>query len=382
MKTFSMRPLVLLLSLFAVATAIVAAGPIAGRPASDTLSAAQDAATSPVPTNTSVDGIYISGTFSATAAFEASIDGTNWFAVNATPVAGGTAVTTTTTGGQWVVNTAGLTYVRVRCSAWTSGAIVVSMHFGAGSASVSISGTVTASGNTAQIAGTTIAANSGNKDAGTQRVVIATDQPSLTNPQPVSQSGTWNLTNISGTVSLPTGAATASLQGTTNTSLGTINTTLGSPFQAGGSIGNSSFGISGTLPAFASTPTVNAAQSGTWTVTETHSKTIKTASGTITSDTDVIAAVTSKRIKVVAYSIQTTDNTGDTCLFKTNGTGGTELWRVYLKGPDANTPYGANLSTSCPTFLFATAAGEKLTLDVSSAATIHYSITYWDDDAS
>jgi hypothetical protein len=39
--------------------------------------------------------------------------------------------------------------------------------------------------------------------------------------------------------------------------LKTINTTLGTPFQAGGSIGNTSFGISGTLPAFASTPTVN-----------------------------------------------------------------------------------------------------------------------------
>jgi len=49
---------------------------------------------------------------------------------------------------------------------------------------------------------------------------------------------------------LPTGAATAA-------GLSTINTTLGTPFQAGGSIGNTSFGISGTLPAFAATPTVN-----------------------------------------------------------------------------------------------------------------------------
>lgn len=49
---------------------------------------------------------------------------------------------------------------------------------------------------------------------------------------------------------LPSGASTSALQST-------INTTLGSPFQAGGSIGNSSFGISGTLPAFAATPTFN-----------------------------------------------------------------------------------------------------------------------------
>lgn len=51
-----------------------------------------------------------------------------------------------------------------------------------------------------------------------------------------------------------------------NQRITSLITALGSPFQAGGSIGNTSFGISGTLPAFASTPTVNAAQSGTYTV--------------------------------------------------------------------------------------------------------------------
>lgn len=56
-----------------------------------------------------------------------------------------------------------------------------------------------------------------------------------------TQTGTWNVTNISGTVSLPTGAATSALQTTGNTSLTTINTTLGSPFQAGASIGNTTF---------------------------------------------------------------------------------------------------------------------------------------------
>jgi hypothetical protein len=62
-----------------------------------------------------------------------------------------------------------------------------------------------------------------------------------------TQSGTWNITNVSGTVSLPTGAATSALQTT-------INTTLGSPFQAGGSIGNTTFA---------------ATQSGSWTVNPT-----------------------------------------------------------------------------------------------------------------
>lgn len=67
-----------------------------------------------------------------------------------------------------------------------------------------------------------------------------------------------------------TGLATSTNQatqiaslGTTNSKLTTINSTLGSPFQAGGSIGNSSFGISGTLPAFTSTPTFNLGTIGT-----------------------------------------------------------------------------------------------------------------------
>lgn len=47
---------------------------------------------------------------------------------------------------------------------------------------------------------------------------------------------------------LPSGAATSAGQSS-------IVSTLGSPFQVGSSIGNSSFGISGTLPAFTATPT-------------------------------------------------------------------------------------------------------------------------------
>lgn len=66
---------------------------------------------------------------------------------------------------------------------------------------------------------------------------------------------------ISGT--LPAFAATPTVNlGTiggaaTQTTLASILTALGSPFQAAGSIGNTAFGISGTLPAFAATPTFN-----------------------------------------------------------------------------------------------------------------------------
>jgi hypothetical protein len=55
-----------------------------------------------------------------------------------------------------------------------------------------------------------------------------------TNLQPLS-------VNSSGVLALPQGASTSANQSTEITALGTINSTLGSPFQSGGSIGNTSF---------------------------------------------------------------------------------------------------------------------------------------------
>lgn len=54
-----------------------------------------------------------------------------------------------------------------------------------------------------------------------------------------TQSGTWNITNVSGTVSLPTGAATATNQTTEITALQLIDNPVGS--STGGTAGTSSF---------------------------------------------------------------------------------------------------------------------------------------------
>lgn len=117
------------------------------------------------------------------------------------------------------------------------------------------------------------------------------------------------------------------------------------------------------------------------TVTVTHGKTIKTVSGSFTADTDVITAVTSKRLKVIAYAFFTFGTSATTLLLKSNGTGGTEVWRVALQAI-TSTVMGANLAVEAPSFLFATAAGEKLTADTDTGDTIHYSISYFDDDAA
>ncbi len=82
---------------------------------------------------------------------------------------------------------------------------------------VTVDGTITTVStvtNLAQMGGVAISLNTGVRDTGTQRVTIATDDV-----VPASQSGTWNITNVSGTVSLPTGAATSANQSTAITAL-------------------------------------------------------------------------------------------------------------------------------------------------------------------
>jgi hypothetical protein len=119
---------------------------------------------------------------------------------------------------------------------------------------VNINGTV-------PISGTITATNSANGATGSavpaQATQVGGSDGTNLRALKVSSSGVLSVDGSASTqpisaasLPLPSGAAT-------DAELITINSTLGSPFQAGGSIGNSSFGISGTLPAFASTPTFN-----------------------------------------------------------------------------------------------------------------------------
>src|SRR6185312_14698996 len=94
-----------------------------------------------------------------------------------------------------------------------------------------------------------------------------------------TQSGTWNLNNISGTVSLPTGASTAALQTTGNTSLSSIDTKTPSLGQA--TMVNSS-------------PVVIASNQSALTVAQSTASSLKaqTFAGTPTAGTVTQAAIT------------------------------------------------------------------------------------------
>lgn len=84
-----------------------------------------------------------------------------------------------------------------------------------------------------QITGPIVPGAAMNFDDGTGRAVpvsaanplpVTFPSPQGQSIQPVSQSGTWNLNNVSGVISLPTGASTLAAQNTGNASLATIAT--------------------------------------------------------------------------------------------------------------------------------------------------------------
>lgn len=94
--------------------------------------AAEDAAVTLSPTaqiaaHATEVGVSVSGTFSATLAFEATTDDSTWFAVQGVPVGGGASVSNLTGTGNYRVDIAGFRRFRVRMSAYTSGAAAVQL---------------------------------------------------------------------------------------------------------------------------------------------------------------------------------------------------------------------------------------------------------------
>ena len=140
---------------------------------------------------------------------------------------------------------------------------------------------------------------------------------------------------------LAAGAATSANQATEITALGTINTTLGTPFQAGGSVG-----ITGTLPAFAATPTFNlgtlngAATAGNQTAVQSAPGTPQTTAMTIQGNASGVAVPVSVASQPLPTGAATAANqhvtaagTSDTSAQAVQGvTGGVPLPAVLTAG--------------------------------------------------
>jgi len=85
-----------------------------------------------LPPGTSAVSISVEGTYVGTLQFEVSSDGSHWYSADAYPVPFDTGVSNTTSTGLWVVQSGGLSNIRVRCSAYTSGGAAVVLRSGEG----------------------------------------------------------------------------------------------------------------------------------------------------------------------------------------------------------------------------------------------------------
>lgn len=132
--------------------------------------------------------VMLSGTWVGSIQIQASLDNATWSSISALNSNAGGAVQTVTSNGTYYTAGGGYPFLRVVSTLWTSG-----------SASVTITGMIsTGAVRPVQLDATSLVASA-------------------------VQSGTWNITNISGTVSLPTGASTSANQSTEITSLQLID---------------------------------------------------------------------------------------------------------------------------------------------------------------
>lgn len=202
-----------------------------------------------------------------------------------------------------------------------------------------------------------------------------------------AQSGTWNITNISGTVSLPTGAATEATLSSLNGKVTACNT--GAVVVSSGTITTVSAvtAITNALPAgtnnigdvdvltqparAATTDTItaklatDAIQDGTTALTPKFAAIAASSSGNNT----IVAAVTSKKIRVLAYNL--IGNGAVNAKFQT-GAGGTDLTGLkYIAAAG-----GGICAPFNPVGWFETASGALLNLSLSGAVAVGGELVY------
>lgn len=207
--------------------------------------------------------------------------------------------------------------------------------------------------NVAQLAGTTTDTNSGNKSAGTLRVVLATDQPQLTNSLLVSQATAANL-NCTATL-----ASGSNVIGHVIVDSGTI-TTVSSVTAIAGAL------PSGTnlLGSAAVAQQIAVVYNGTTSVTVQYVPFSTSSSGTTT----IVNLSSGKKIYVLRWSVSANGSTNVNLQSHTTTSLATKT--CYM------TQFKDSGGAWCPGGIMATAASEALDVNNSAAVAISGDVTY------
>lgn len=108
-------------------------------------------------------------------------------------------------------------------------------------------------------------------------------------------------------------------------------------------------------------------------------RTLTTATGSLNATNGTLTNTPSNRAKVYAISLTTTSTTSVICVFNSGGVAnGVELWRVLLQAPSGGNS-GVNLAITPPGFLFQSRSGTAISLSLSTAVVVHYSLSYYDE---
>lgn len=143
-------------------------------------------------TNKGTLAFNASGTWSGSVIIEASLDNITWVTTTYSALTTGNDSTTFSAPTSGQINTVGFDYIRFRSNTIASGSVTMVLQ-----ASRLVS-----------------------------NVMLDNPLPTGSNTiGAISQSGTWNITNVSGTVSLPTGASTLAEQQTQTTAIGSLTET-------------------------------------------------------------------------------------------------------------------------------------------------------------
>lgn len=225
-----------------------------------------------------------------------------------------------------------------------------------------VSGTVTANQggtwNVNNVSGTvslpTGAATSANQT--TANGSLSSIDSKLTSPLAVSQSGTWNVNNVSGTVSLPTGAATAAKQ----PALGTAGTPSTDVISVQGITSMTALKVDGSAVTQPVSGTVTANQGGTWNITNV-SGTVSLPTGAATSaaQTTANASLSSIDTKLNSPISANLTQLASTAIAAGNGVAGAGVQRVTIASD--NSTFAVNVNS--------VVASATLS-DMSSTATI------------